>query len=52
MKLTDRFFLFAFNRHINDLHNADYEVCRDWLCRLAWWLEWWLWHRKNGVPRW
>ena len=42
--LASRLFAFAFLRHINDHHNADYEVCRDWLCRAAWWLENRLWY--------
>jgi len=34
----------AFDRHQQQRHNADYEVCRAWLCRLFWWLENWLWY--------
>ena len=33
------FVCWAFNRHCNRLHNADYEVCRDLWCRLAYKLE-------------
>lgn len=29
----------AFSRHCHDLHSADYDVCKDPLCRFAWWLE-------------
>ena len=33
------FIRLAFNRHEDKLHNADFEVCRVWYCRLARWLE-------------
>jgi hypothetical protein len=28
-----------FNWHGRKSHNADYEVCPNWLCRLARWME-------------
>jgi len=39
-----RLFSFAFDRHVTNCHNADYEVCRHWLCRAAWFVEKWLWY--------
>ena len=39
-----RIFSFAFHRHCQASHNADYEVCRHWLCRVAWALENLLWY--------
>ena len=37
-------FSFAFKRHCQGHHNASYDVCRDWLCRLAWFAENLLWY--------
>jgi len=42
--LLSKLFSFAFDRHIANCHNADYEVCRHWLCRVAWFVEKWLWY--------
>ena len=33
------FVRWAFNRHCDKLHNADFEVCRARLCRLAYRVE-------------
>ena len=49
----DRLFAGAFARHCRQGEHgarygqpggADYDVCRDPLCRAAWWLERWLWY--------
>jgi len=37
--MTKQFVAYAFNRHCFRLHNADFDVCRHWRCRLARWLE-------------
>ena len=29
----------VFTRHVDRMHGADYEVCGNWLCRFAYWLE-------------
>jgi hypothetical protein len=42
--LLSRIFSAAFERHQQNRHNADYEVCTHWLCRLAWCVENWLWY--------
>ncbi len=35
----------AFARHCSELrHNADYEICRDARCKIAWFFERWLWY--------
>jgi len=34
-----KFIYCAFKRHCTQLHNADYEVCRDFWCWLAYKLE-------------
>src|SRR3990167_1785194 len=45
MEITmHRLFDFSFTQHYTSQHgshphNADYEVCRNWLCRMAWILE-------------
>lgn len=33
-------------------HHGDYEVCRHWLCELAWRLERWLWWGLPPVGKW
>ena len=43
-KLLARIFAGAFERHCDDLHNADYEVCHDLRCRVTWFVERWLWY--------
>ena len=30
--------------HSRKRHNASYDVCRHWLCRVAFWLEKWVWY--------
>jgi len=37
-------FGWAFERHCDQLHLADYEVCHDPVCRVSWWFENWLWY--------
>jgi len=44
---ASRLFSFVFGRHCQELHNADYEVCRYPFCRIAWGLERLLWYRKK-----
>jgi len=39
-----RVFSFTFNRHCQGRHNADYDVCRHWACRVVFWLEKWVWY--------
>ena len=39
-----RFFSWVFERHITHAHNASYDVCPHWLCRIAWFAERWLWY--------
>ena len=39
-----RCFCYAWDRHLNRRHNAEYEVCRHQLCRLAWFVENLLWY--------
>lgn len=34
-----RFCFTFYALHIDKLHNADYEVCRNFWCGLAYWLE-------------
>ena len=43
-KLLARMFAGAFERHCDDLHNADYEVCHDLRCRVTWFVERCLWY--------
>lgn len=38
-EMIDAIIYHAFMRHISQLHNADYEVCPDWVCRIAYWIE-------------
>ena len=45
-----RLFAWAFLRHCDDNPNADYEVCDKLVCRIAWWLENWLWYGGEAVP--
>ncbi len=51
-EIESTFFHWAYFRHINnhDRNNADYEVCRNLICRLAWALENWLWYGGKAVP--
>ena len=37
-------FSYPFNRHCERLHNASYDVCHHWLCRIAFFVEKWLWY--------
>ena len=37
--MIDTFIYWAFTRHGDKSHGADYEVCGDWLCRLAYLIE-------------
>ncbi len=37
------FIAWSFTRHVVRLHGADYEVCGNWICRFAYWLERTLW---------
>ena len=47
-----RLFGWAFLRHEDheSQTNADYEVCSNPICRIAWWLENWLWYGGEAVP--
>jgi len=42
------FFCWVFDRHIARQHNASYDVCPHWLCRLAYRLEKRLWYGEKG----
>ena len=45
--LLSTLFSWAWFRHLDgyETHNGgDYEVCDNWICRIAWTLENWLWY--------
>jgi len=44
-----RIFSAVFARHQGQRHNADYAVCVDSACRLAWALENWLWYNGKAT---
>lgn len=50
--LLSRLFSWSFDRHYLKEHNADYEVCNDWACRLLWAIEnilWWGGRGEEGM---
>jgi len=38
-QLIDRLIYWSFSGHCDRNDNADFEVCRDWRCRLGRWAE-------------
>ena len=52
MRFWAHIFNWAFGRHVSNLHNADYEVCRDPLCWVAYRLELLVWGGQDwyGAP--
>ena len=44
-RMLHRLFVWTWERHMARCRPiGDYEVCQCPLCRLAWWLERWLWY--------
>jgi len=43
-----RLFGWAFQRHIDKRHFADYEACPHLFCRSMWTVENWLWYGGRG----